>query len=273
MKRELQKEFESLVCDHMDTFYANAYTVEGNREDAEYLTETALLWAAGKFAGLASKARIIDLISERIGEGGLCNYSPTDTDALLARVMKKIEARGKIKMLFLSAGALVLMAVIFSVAIPKIPFDTLIPADASAAETETDAEGNVILPVIGEVKMAGTQTVKGDNGVVTFENYHNISKTLGVKTVLLDGMSDGATKIDRYIASASAPDGTSYIAFTDIVISEDSANNQFTLYRMEKDGWKSVGEGESASYYGKSAYWESYDSSHIYMETDAESNV
>ncbi|MBQ8497999.1 MAG: hypothetical protein IJ489_11175 [Clostridia bacterium] len=273
MKKELQKEFEALVRGHIEKFYANAFTVEGNREDAEYLTEATLVWAAGKFSGLANKARVIDLIFERIGEGGICNYSPTDTDALLSRAMKKIEARGKLKMMVLGIFALVLTAAVLAVAIPQIPFDEMMPTEATTTRAETDEKGNVIQPVIGEVAMEKTQTIEGDNGTLTLENYHNLSKACGVKTVLEDGLSPGGNKAERYCDAISAPDGTAYVVFTDIVVNTESANNQFTLYRMEKDGWKAVGEGEAASYYGENIHFASYDASCIYMTTDTDSNI
>ena len=273
MKKELQTQFEALVRERMSEFYAKAYMVAGNREEAESLTEDALVWAEGKFKGLANKARVIDLISERIGKGEHGGFETADEDAIFMRAMARVRSKGNIRKLIGGVCGIVMTAVVLAFAIPQIPFDALIPTEATTTATETDSEGKVILPVIGEVKMDKTQTVKGDNGVITLENYHNISKNIGIKTVLEDGMSDGGKKIDRYIATVTAPDGTAYAAFTDIIITTESANNKFTLYRMEKDGWKAVGEGESASSYRLSSYLESYDSSNIYMEADDESNI
>ena len=69
MKKELLKQFETIVRGHIGEFYARAYAVKGNRAEAEALTVDAIVWGASKFSGLANKERVVDLISARIGDG------------------------------------------------------------------------------------------------------------------------------------------------------------------------------------------------------------
>ena len=272
MKKELQTQFEALVRERMSEFYAKAYMVAGNREEAESLTEDALVWAEGKFKGLANKARVIDLISERIGKGEHGGFETADEDAIFMRAMARVRSKENIRKLIGGVCGIVITAVVLAIAIPQIPFDAITPTEATTTATETDAEGKVILPVIGAVNMDKTYVVEGDDDVITLVNYHNLSSALGKKTPAKSAVMDIQTKLDRYVATATAPNGTAYMAFVDIL--QKDQNNPLTLYRMEKDGWKEIAFCEVQAHFGSNATMRNiYSSSRIYLETDADSNV
>ena len=267
MKKSLFKEYEALIRPHVREFYAKAYAVKGNRAEAETLTVDAIVWGAWKFSGLVKKERIIELISSHIGDGTHIPAEVTDEKALISRAMKRINEKGKLKTLILGVGSCVLALAILAVSIPNLPYDEWFPEETT---TQTDAEGNLVQPVIGSVTMKNTKNIQGDNKIVLLENYHNLSKKLGVKTKL-NIHTDTYTEIERYSAAIVAPDGTTYMVFNNIN-NEDTGDITFDLYRMETDGWNKVAEGESQVMHSASAY-ENYFASRIYLVADKESNI
>ena len=270
MKKELLKQFETIVRGHIGEFYARAYAAKGNRAEAEALTVDAIVWGASKFSGLAKKERVVDLIVARIGHGKQVDMEYTNEENMISRTMERIRSKGKLKSLVWGVVSCVLVLAILAVTLPRLPYDEWFPEETT---TQTDAEGNVIQPVIGAVTMKKTDTIKGDNGAIMLENYHNLSNALDKKTVCFDGY-DARSKLDRYTATATAPDGTAYLVFTDIPKKKTEENNTATLYRMEKDGWKALGSFEvQVNYSSNPTMGTTYQSSRIYMETDEDSNV
>ncbi len=268
MKKSLFKEYEALIRPHVSEFYARAYAVKGNRAEAEALTVEAIVWGASKFSGLAKKERIIELISSHIGDGTHIPAEVTDEKVLISRAMKRINEKGKLKTLILGVGSCVLAAAILAVSIPNLPYDEWFPEETT---TQTDAEGNLVQPVIGAVTMKNTKTIQGDNNIVSLENYHNLSKALKKNTKPNDRHADMYTEIERYAVSITAPDGTTYMAFNNIT-NEDTGNITFDLYRMETDSWNKVAEGESQVMHSTGSY-NNYFASRIYLVADKESNI
>ena len=167
MKKELLKQFETLVRGHIGEFYTKAYAVKGNRAEAETLTVDAIVWGASKFSGLANKERVVDLISARIGDGSHEGMEFTNEENMISRTMERIRSKGKLKSLVWGVVSCVLVLAILVVTLPRLPYDEWFPEETT---TQTDAEGNVIQPVIGAVTMKKTDTIKGDNGKITLEN-------------------------------------------------------------------------------------------------------
>ena len=271
MKKELLKQFETIVRGHIGEFYARAYAVKGNRAEAEALTVDTIVWGASKFSGLANKERVVDLIVARIGDGSHEGMEFTNEENMISRTMERIRSKGKLKSLILGVCSCVLVLAILGVSIPRLPIDDLIPTGTSETTTQTDAGGNVIQPVIGSVTMKNTKTIQGDNKIVSLENYHNLSKALQKNTTPKQQRSDIYTEIERYAASVTAPDGTVYIAFNNIN-DEKTGDITFDLYRMETEGWNKVAEGESQVMHHDGSY-SNYFASRIYLVADKESNI
>ncbi len=261
MKKELQKQFEALVRERMSEFYAKAYTAAGNREEAETLTEDALVWAAGKFNGLANKARVIDLISERIGKGAHGGFETADENAIFMRAMEKVRTNNRKTTVFkgICTGVLAL-AVVIGVIVFALPKEEDSPLDTDGEQIE-------------DILMNGTDVIEGDVGNLTLANYHNISDALNERTRGIDD-DDIHSKLERHLATLIAPDGVKYMAFTHIPEEKVNENNMVTLYRMEKDGWKPLGTCEAQMNFGTSSKAGDYFyPSRIYMIADAKSNV
>ncbi len=104
MKKKLQKEFERIVRKDIGKFYMNAFTVMNDREDAEYLAISAIVWASEQFAALEDKSSVTDLIYQRIGIGCMREFRLSDIypdeDKILARAMKRIRWKTKIRIGF-----------------------------------------------------------------------------------------------------------------------------------------------------------------------------
>ena len=271
MKKELLKQFETIIRGHIGEFYTKAYAVKGNRAEAETLTVDAIVWGASKFSGLANKERVVDLISARIGDGSHEGMEFTNEENMISRTMERIRSKGKLKSLVWGVVSCVLVLAILGVSIPRLPIDDLIPTGTSETTTQTDAEGNVIQPVIGTVTMKNTKTIQGDNKIVSLENYHNLSKALQKNSAPKQQRSDIYTEIERYAASVTAPDGTVYMAFNNIN-DEKTGNITFDLYRMEPESWNKVAEGESQVTHLGGSY-QNYFASRIYLVADKESNI
>ena len=268
MKKSLFKEYEALIRPHVSEFYAKAYAVKGNRTEAETLTVDAIVWGASKFSGLVKKERIIELISSYIGDGTHIPAENADETRLLSRAMARIREKGKLKALVLGVGSCVLAAAILAVSIPRLPYDEWLPEETT---TQTDAEGNLVQPVIGAVTMKKTDVIKGDDNKITFANYHKLSSALKEKSTL-DTPHDRANLIEHFCDAIIVPNGTTYSVYNSVK-KEDGSNTVFTLYRMEESGWKSVGTGEAQSNYGEIGGMPSYFHSRVYLAFDRDSNV
>ena len=62
MKKATLKELENKIRENIACFYAKAYAVTGNREEAEALTEKAVFDGAKRYGDLMNKARFFDLL-------------------------------------------------------------------------------------------------------------------------------------------------------------------------------------------------------------------
>lgn len=267
----MQKLEEQLLLQSEEIFEKALFYSNGDPASALERVFLTTLWIAKKHKGLANKDRALDLFYER----------------LTSQSVKKSERAGDVKTAISEAFALYrrnqkrkgvlslcLLTVVLLMAIYPIARYCIVPAlnsdETPSYTTQTDAEGNIIQPVIGSVTMKNTKTIQGDNKIVLLENYHNLSKKLGVKTKP-NIHTETYTEIERYSASVTALDGTTYMVFNNIT-NEDTGNITFDLYRMETDGWNKVAEGESQVMHIASAY-ENYFASRIYLVADNESNI
>ena len=275
MKKALRQEFYEQMHTILPDLYQKAYALKGNKIEAEMLTENILLRGAKQFSALANKARFRDILLQKIETGTHMDLEATDLDALAARVMEKIEKKDNIKKMVWGVCAGVLSVGIFvTVIIPNYPSNIPDEQTTPEATTAKDVNGEIInptLPVIGEVTMKDTKTIKGDNKVIFFENYHNLSKALQKNTSPNIVQADYYTEIERYSASVVAPNGTTYMVFNNIT-NEKNGNITFTLYRMEQDGWHAIAEGDSQVMYNDQTY-DSYFASRIYITADQASNI
>lgn len=265
MKKELLKQFETIVRGHIGEFYARAYAVKGDRAEAEVLTVDAIVWGASKFSGLANKERVVDLIVARIGDGSHESMEFTNEENMISRTMERIRSKGKLKSLVWGVVSCVLVLAILGVSIPRLPIDDLIPMGTSETTTQTDAEGNIVQPVIGSVTMKKTKILKSDDEKITLENYHNLSGLLNEKSTI-KALHHNDNLVERFCDSVIAPDGTAYMVYNSIK-TEDENNTVITLYRMEESGWKALGTGEAQSNYGN------YLHSRVYLTADRDSNI
>ena len=269
----MQKLEETLLLQSDEIFDKALFYSNGDHASALERVFQTTLWIAKKHKGLANKDRALDLFYER----------------LASQSVKKSERAGDVKTAISEAFALYrrnqkrkgvlslcLLTVVLLMAIYPIARYCIVPAlnsdENPSYTTQTDAEGNVIQPVIGAVTMKNTKTIQGDNKIVSFENYQNLSKTLKKNTTPNIIHADIYTEIERYAASVTAPDGTTYMAFNNITNEEDAGNIIFDLYRMETDGWNKVAEGESQVMYRAGSY-SNYFASRIYLVADKESNI
>ncbi|MBQ8497994.1 MAG: hypothetical protein IJ489_11150 [Clostridia bacterium] len=263
MRKEHQKEFEMLIREHIGEFYAKAYAVKRNRAEAEILTEDAIVWGASKFSGLANKARVIDLIAEHIGNGEYEGVEPTDMETILSRAMESVRKKGKKKVFITGICTGVLMlAVGIGWVVAALPKN-----EGPPSETQSDEEQSV------EIVMDDTGVIKGDQKNMELANYHNISKALNENTKAFDN-DDVHSKLERHIATVTAPDGTKYMAFTHITEEKKNENNIVTLYRMETDGWRAIGTCEAQMNFGTSIQsGDFFYPSRIDMIADEKSNI
>ena len=267
----MKKLEETLLLQSEEIFEKALFYSNGDPASALERVFLTTLWITRKYKGLANKERALDLFYER----------------LTSQSVKKSERAGDVKTAISEAFALYrrnqkrkgvlslcLLTVILLMAIYPIARYCIVPAlnsdETPSYTTQTDAEGNIIQPVIGSVTMKNTKNIQGDNKIMSLENYHNLSKKLGVKTKP-NIHTETYTEIERYSASVTAPDGTTYMVFNNIT-NEDTGNITFDLYRMETDGWNKVAEGESQVMHIASAY-ENYFASRIYLVADKESNI
>lgn len=256
MKKELLKQFETLIRGHIGEFYAKAYSVKGNRAEAEALTEEAIVWGASKFSGLANKERVIDLISARIGDGDGVALEPTDENALWARVMTKIRSRKKVTACLTATFTAVLAMIVGLMILWK-------PAEIPPVSEEIWKNF---------VVMDDTKTVTGDLGTAKLLNYHTISTRLG-KKAKPNTFQDRMDYVGRMTAAVTTIDGTQYVVYHNIE-TEDGSNTTFSLYRASKEGWKIVGNGEvSTSLPTDQQGYTDFHQAWIHLVADEDSNV
>ncbi len=253
MKKELFNQFEALIRGHIGEFYAKAYSVKGNRAEAEDLTEDVIVWGASKFSGLANKERVIDLISGRIGNGTYTGTETTDEKALWARIAEKIRSRKRIPVIWTTVVAFVLLLGIgIGVAIRL-----------SEDEPNPGMSGGVIID--------DGIIVEGDNINFQLNNYHNLTSALGAKAKFKEFV-DRMKFVDYFAAAITAPDGNIYAVHQNF--EEETGNNTtFTLYRANKDGWESVGAGNISSVFVDDSYGGEFAPSYIYIMADSSSNI
>ena len=267
----MQKLEEKLLLQSEEIFEKALFYSNGDPASALERVFLTTLWIAKKYKGLANKDRALDLFYER----------------LASQSVKKSERAGDVKTAISEAFALYrrnrkrksilslcLLTVVLLAAIYPIARYCIVPAlnsdENPSYTTQTDAEGNVIQPIIGSVTMKKTDSIKSDNGKITLENYHNLSDWIKEKSET-DVPSDTATLLERFCDSVTAPDGTTYMVYNSVE-KADGSNTIFTLYRMEKDGWKPLGMGEAQSNYG-AILIEQYYASRIYVIADSHSDI
>lgn len=260
MKKELLKQFETIVRGHIGEFYARAYAVKGDRAEAEALTVDAIVWGASKFSGLANKERVVDLIVARIGDGAYTGTETTNENALWARTAEKIRSRNRTPVILTAVVSFILLLGIgIGVAIGLLP---------DQPEPPSDTDGKIVVNV---TEMDDTKTVKGDSGIAKLLNYHTISTRLG-KKAKPDTFQDRMDYVGRMASAIIAPDGTQYVAYHNIE-TEDGSDTTFTLYRAEQDGWKTIGSQSVSTalpaYNGYSYFHQAW----IYLVADEDSNI
>ena len=266
----MQKLEETLLLQSEEIFEKALFYSNGDPASAFERVFLTTLWIMRKYKGLANKDRALDLFYER----------------LTSQSVKKSERAGDVKTAISEAFALYrrnrkrksilslcLLTVVLLAAIYPIARYCIVPAlnsdENPSYTTQTDAEGNIIQPVIGSVTMKKTDTIKGDNGKITLENYHNLSGLLKEKSKI-SALHDNQNLVERFCDSVIAPDGTAYMVYNSIK-TEDESNTVVTLYRMEESGWKPLGTGEAQSNYNSREG--TYLPSRVYVTADGESNI
>ena len=253
MKKELLKQFETIVRGHIGEFYARAYAVKGDRAEAEALTVDAIVWGASKFSGLANKERVVDLIVARIGDGTYTGTETTNENALWARTAEKIRSRNRTPVILTAVVSFILLLGIgIGVAIGLFQ-----------DEPNPGINGGVIID--------DGVIIEGDNVNFQLNNYHNLTSALGTKATFKKFV-DRMKFVDYFAAAVTAPDGNIYAVYQNFE-EENGNNTTFTLYRANQDGWESVGVGNISSVFVDDTYGGEYTPSYIYIMADSSSNI
>ena len=253
MKKELLNQFETLIRGHIGEFYTKAYSVKGNRAEAEALTEEAIVWGASKFSGLANKERVVDLIVARIGGGAYTGTETTNESALWARTAEKIRSRNR--------TPVILTAVVSFILLLGIGIGVAI--GLSQDEPNPGINGGVIID--------DGVIIEGENVNFQLNNYHNLTSALGTKATFKKFV-DRMKFVDYFAAAVTAPDGNIYAVYQNFE-EENGNNTTFTLYRANQDGWESVGVGNISSVFVDDTYGGEYAPSYIYIMADSSSDV
>ena len=260
MKKTYLQKFQELIREDISYFYECAWTVKGNRPEAERLVESAVMYGARRFPRLKNKALVSDLILLKIGKGTFAEIEKTDCPALYERVMAKVRSAEKTKALIASVCTLALVLLVgFGV------YAALNP-EKSPPPPEVPQEGFVI--------MDNTKNLVGDLGVAELVNYHSISTVLNKKAKPIT-FQDRMDYVGRMAAAVTAPSGTQYVAYHNLE-TEDGANTTFTLYRAAKEGWEEIGTREVSCVLWKYTFpWtqEDFYQAWIALVTDADSNA
>ena len=278
MEVVILKDLETQLVLQSDLIY-NKSMIYSNNNQALALTRIAraVFWIATKYRRLANKERAVALFYSKLEKLSVTKNQkfPSDNVAdVIVYTLNRYRAFRKKMNIFLSLVAVLSFLIVVSVLVTQnYIFPTLnsTASDDPYPTTATNSQGNVVLPVVGEVTMKDTKTILGDKKIVAFENYHNLSRLLNKKTTL-NIVHDKVTYLNRSCVAVTAPNGTVYMVYN-TVEKEDGTNTIFTLYRMESDGWIAIGEGEAMASYNMNAVTAEYDASRIYLIADTESNV
>ena len=266
----MQKLEEQLLLQCEEIFEKALFYSKGDPASALERVFQTTLWIAKKYKGLANKDRALDLFYERLTSQSVKKSERTgDVKAAISDAFACFRRNRKRKnILSLCLVTAALLAAMYPLVryclIPALNFD-----DGPGQTTQTDAEGNVIQPVIGSVTMKKTDIIKGDNGTITLKNYHDLSGSLQEKS-RIQSLHDRQGLAERFCDSVIAPDGTAYAVYNSIK-TEDESNTSVTLYRMEESGWKPLGTGEAQSNYNSREG--TYLPSRVYLTADGESNI
>ena len=272
------KQLKEVLLSHKESIFEKALFYSNG--DATLALEKIFhvtMWIAKKYKQLANKNRALELFYERLAIQSFKRSQQTISDDVKTVIEDAFNLYQKKRKQIIVASSLGLLVMVMLAVVYPIMHYSVMPIlntkthDPNIITTETDLQGNVILPVIGKVTMKDTKTIKGDNKAIFFENYHNLSKALNKNTHFSATETDVYSQIERYCSATIAPNGTAYLAFNNI--SNTNGNNMFTLYHMTSNGWESVAEGESQADYSEGAYGASYYASRIYLVSDKDSKV
>ena len=223
MKKELLDTYGVLLREHMPIIYRKACTVTGAREKAEALTTQAILYSAKKFSGLSNKTLVLNIILDRIGDGNSAFFEPIDYDALLEKILERLRTQYKRKRFAVRVSAVMTVLLLGTV----ILFSYL--------GKEENMDENLLL-------MSDTKVLQGDESLIQFINYQNLSLRLDKKGAPEIDETRRIVTLDRMASMVTAPDGTVYAAYHNLE-SEDGGDNTFTLWLGNEKGWESVGSG------------------------------
>ena len=252
MKKTTMKELENKIRENIVCFYAKAYTVVGNREGAEALTEQSVFDGAKRYGDLMNKARFFDIVEQKIGSGDHKESEPTDCDALAERIIKRIRAWNVRSMIAKwvggTAAVLLILSGSLSLILPKV----------------YEARSNNV------VLMENAIAIGGDFDNSEIVNYQEISAELGPDKETLNTLL-GRVFAERIISPTTTPNGTTYIAVNNFDTLEGESS--FTLHRAYADGWEAVGTGDIGATQLFPYAMNLWQPSEIYTFSDNESNV
>ena len=252
MKKATLKELENKIRENIACFYAKAYAVTGNREEAEALTEKAVFYGAKRYGDLMNKARFFDIVEQKIGFGDYTAAETTDCDALAERIIKRVRAwnvrSSIVKWVGGTAAVLAILAGSLSLILPKV----------------YEARSNNV------VLMENAIAIGGDFDNSEIVNYQEISAELGPDKETLNAIL-GRVFSERIISPTTTPNGTTYVAVNNFETLEGDCT--FTLYCAYADGWEAVGTGDIGATKLMPYTMNFWLQSEIYTFSDNESNV
>ncbi len=252
MKKATLKELENKIRENIACFYTKAYTVAGNREEAESLTEKALFYGAKRYGDLMNKARFFDIVEQKIGSGEYQGVESIDYDGLAARIIKRVRAWNVrstiIKWVGGTAAVLAILVGGISLILPKI----------------YEARSNDV------VLMENTIAIGGDFDNSEVVNYQKISEELGPSKETLNTIL-GRIFLERIASAVTTKNGTTYVAVNNFDTLEGEST--FTLHRAYANGWEAVGTGDIGATQLFPYAMNLWLQSEIYTFADNESNV
>ena len=244
------KEYRALIKENSERIYAAAYAVKGNKKDAEALFEDAVFYGAKRSVDILQKARALDIIFERLGEGSYATENVNNLDFLISNAIERAEKWFCRRRIFTRIGIGVLaLAIGIGIALPFLPKEIL---------SQTN---DVIL-------MENASVIKGDNDSSELVNYQQISKTLPMNEEMVNLLGTHSISA-RFLSTVTAPDGTPY-AIVNNLESLEGEMTTFTLYRGYKGGWDPIATGEIGNHTNHLGdFW----ISEMYLRADADSNI